>query len=145
MAEEKQLPAVWPSAAAMGASRSRRPWTSGRTNVTLVEPRDAFVNNVAALRAAVDLRVAAQIFLPYDRLLSHGEVIRERAVRVDGSHVELAFGTLLEPDFLVLATGSTYPYPGGSDAWWAADTVEQGCPVARPWPVLGQVKSQTAG
>ena len=63
-----------------------------RTKVTLVEPRDAFVHNVAALRAAVDPTIAPKIFLPYDRLLAHGEVVRDRAVRVDGAEVELASG-----------------------------------------------------
>jgi len=86
-----------------------------RAKVTLVEPKDAFVHNVAALRAAVDPAIAAQIFLPYDRLLAHGEVVRDGAVRVDGTQVELASGRVLRPDFIVLATGSSYPYPAKSD------------------------------
>jgi len=86
-----------------------------RTKVTLVEPRDAFVHNVAALRAAVDPTIAPKIFLPYDRLLAHGEVVRDRAVRVDGAEVELASGRVLRPDFIVLATGSSYPYPAKTD------------------------------
>jgi NADH dehydrogenase FAD-containing subunit len=94
-----------------------------RTRVTLVEPRDAFVHNVAALRAAVDPSTAARIFLPYDRLLEHGEVIRDRAVRVDGAQVELASGTVLRPDFIVLATGSSYPYPAKSDQDDSADAI----------------------
>ncbi len=81
------------------------------TDVTLVEPRDAFVHNVAALRALVDPEWLSRIFLPYDKLLANGRVVRDRAVAVDVGSVTLASGTELTPDFIVLATGSTYPFP----------------------------------
>ena len=83
--------------------------------VTLVEPRDAFVHNVAALRALVEPEWLERIFLPYDRLLGNGRVVRDRAVSVEAGRVELRSGTELRPEFLVLATGSTYPYPAKSD------------------------------
>lgn len=120
MTEQKHLPSVVVVGGGYGGVAVAKALDE-RTKVTLVEPRDAFVHNVAALRAAVDPTVAPQIFLPYDRLLTHGEVIRDRVVRVDGTHVELASGTVLQPDFIVLATGSTYPYPAKSDR---DDTVE---------------------
>ena len=82
--------------------------------VTLVEPRDAFVHNVAALRALVEPEWLPRIFLPYHRLLAHGSVVRDRAVSVDAGRVTLASGAELTPDFIVLATGSTYPYPAKS-------------------------------
>src|SRR5579863_1160844 len=82
--------------------------------VTLVEPRDAFVHNVAALRALVEPEWLQRIFLPYDRLLTAGSVVRDRAVAVEAGRVTLASGAVLTPDFLVLATGSTYPYPAKS-------------------------------
>lgn len=83
-------------------------------DVALVEPRDAFVHNVAALRALVEPDWLESIFLPYDRLLAHGRVLRDRAVEVDAGRVRLASGEELEADFVVLATGSTYPYPAKS-------------------------------
>jgi apoptosis-inducing factor 2 len=82
--------------------------------VTLVEPRDAFVHNVAALRALVEPEWLSRIFLPYDRLLANGRVLRDRAVAVEPGRVTLASGAELTPDFIVLATGSTYPYPAKS-------------------------------
>lgn len=82
--------------------------------VTLVEPRDAFVHNVAALRALVEPEWLPRIFLPYDRLLTNGNVVRDRAVEVDERSLTLASGEELRPDFIVLATGSTYPYPAKS-------------------------------
>src|SRR5579871_100537 len=83
-------------------------------DVTLVEPRDAFVHNVAALRALVAPEWLPRIFYPYDRLLTNGRVVRVRAVAVEAGRVELASGEVLTPDFVVIATGSTYPYPAKS-------------------------------
>jgi apoptosis-inducing factor 2 len=84
-------------------------------DVTLVEPRDAFVHNVAALRALVDPEWLPTIFLPYDHLLADGRVVQERALEVDTGRVLLSSGTELTPDYLVLATGSSYPYPAKTD------------------------------
>jgi apoptosis-inducing factor 2 len=83
-------------------------------DVQLVETKEAFQHNVAALRAVADPAWLDRIFLPYDRLLTHGRVIHDRAVRVDAGSVRLASDAQLHPDFLVLATGSTYPFPAKS-------------------------------
>ncbi|MEV6299506.1 FAD-dependent oxidoreductase [Actinoplanes sp. NPDC051861] len=80
-------------------------------DVTLVEPRETFVHNVAALRAAVDPEWTEKIFIRYDGLLSRGRVVRDRAARVSATEVELAGGARLAADFVVLATGSTAPFP----------------------------------
>jgi hypothetical protein len=71
---------------------------------------------VAALRALVDQRWLDRIFLPYRHLLCAGRFIRGRAVSVDGRRVRLASGEFLQPDYLVLATGSGYPLPGKTGA-----------------------------
>ncbi|WIM97348.1 FAD-dependent oxidoreductase [Actinoplanes oblitus] len=84
-------------------------------DVTLIEPRETFFHNVAALRAAVDSAWADKIFLPYDDLLSRGRVVRDRATLVTPGHVELAAGTRLDADYLVLATGSSSPFPSRID------------------------------
>ncbi|MEV4172881.1 FAD-dependent oxidoreductase [Nonomuraea sp. NPDC049709] len=80
-------------------------------DVTLVDPSDAFMHNVASWRALVEPEWLDQIFLPYRRLLVHGRFVRDAAVAVDGRRVTLASGDTLEPDYLVLATGSSYPFP----------------------------------
>jgi NADH dehydrogenase FAD-containing subunit len=84
-------------------------------NVTLVDPTEAFVHNVAAWRALVEPKWLERIFLPYERLLANGRFLRDRAVGVDGSSVRLASGDVLEPDYLVLATGSAYPFPAKTE------------------------------
>ncbi|RVX38555.1 NADH dehydrogenase FAD-containing subunit [Nonomuraea polychroma] len=84
-------------------------------DVTLVDPSDSFLHNLAALRALVEPEWLDRIFLPYERLLARGRFLRDRAVAVDGLQVTLASGTRLEPDYLVLATGSSYPFPAKID------------------------------
>ncbi|MBC6456708.1 FAD-dependent oxidoreductase [Actinomadura sp. HBU206391] len=84
-------------------------------DVVLVEPKDAFVHNVAAMRALVDPDWLPRIFLPYDRLLTNGRVVRDRAARVEASRVVLASGAELAADYIVLATGSRYPFPAKTE------------------------------
>lgn len=80
-------------------------------DVTLVDPSDAFVHNVASWRALVEPEWLERIFRPYDRLLVHGRFLRDHAVAVEGHRVTLASGETLDSDYLVLATGSSYPFP----------------------------------
>jgi len=84
-------------------------------DVVLVEPKDDFVHNVAALRALADPSWLERIYLPYDGLLGRGRVIRDLAVKADAGRVVLASGAELVPDYLVLATGSGYPFPAKND------------------------------
>ncbi|HXP18493.1 MAG TPA: FAD-dependent oxidoreductase [Streptosporangiaceae bacterium] len=84
-------------------------------DVVLVEPKDAFVHNVAALRALADPSWLPRIYLSYDGLLASGRVIRDRAAKVDAGRVVLASGAEIGADFIVLATGSAYPFPAKSD------------------------------
>jgi apoptosis-inducing factor 2 len=84
-------------------------------DVVLVEPRDTFFYNVGALRGVVDAQWADRLFLPYDRLLARGRVLRDRAVQVRSTGVTLGSGNRITADYLVLATGSTYPFPAKVD------------------------------
>jgi NADH dehydrogenase FAD-containing subunit len=84
-------------------------------DVVLVEPKEAFVHNIGALRALVEPAFLPSIFLPYDRLLARGRVVRDRAVEVSAARVALASGEAVEADYIVLATGSTYPFPAKSN------------------------------
>lgn len=91
-------------------------------DVLLVEPKDMFVHNVAALRGLVRENWAEQLFLPYDNLLRHGRVYRDRAVSVDGTTVSLGGGERIDADYVVLATGSHYPFPAKLDFDTAAES-----------------------
>jgi len=93
--------------------------------VVLVEPKDAFVHNVATLRALVDPAFLPSIFLPYDHLLANGRVVHDRAVAVDSERVALASGAEIRADYIVLATGSTYPFPAKTDADRTAAAIDE--------------------
>ncbi|MDQ1510631.1 MAG: apoptosis-inducing factor 2, partial [Actinomycetota bacterium] len=93
-------------------------------DVVLVEPKDSFVHNIGALRALVEPAFLPKIFLPYDRLLTRGRVVRDRAVEVSPHRVVLASGDAIDADYVVLATGSTYPFPAKSDAHDAEDAID---------------------
>lgn len=84
-------------------------------DVTLVDPSDTFLHNLASWRALVDPAWLDRIFFPYERLLSRGRFLRDRAVAADGHRVALASGLELAPDYLLLATGSSYPFPAKTD------------------------------
>jgi NADH dehydrogenase FAD-containing subunit len=86
-----------------------------RADVVLVEPKESFVHAIAALRALVNAEWLPRIFFPYDNLLPRGRVVRDSAVSVEPGKVVLGSGEELTPDYIVLATGSRYPFPAKSD------------------------------
>ncbi len=94
-------------------------------DVVLVEPKDAFVHNVAALRALVAPDWVERIFFPYGGLLTRGRVVRDRAVAIEPHRVALASGGEVSADYIVLATGSGYPFPAKSDADDTAEARER--------------------
>jgi NADH dehydrogenase FAD-containing subunit len=85
------------------------------SNVVLVEPKDAFMHTIAALRALVDLSWLPRIYFPFEGLLSRGRVVRDRATVVDPHRVVTATGEDIAADYIVLATGSRYPFPAKTD------------------------------
>ena len=85
------------------------------SDVVLVEPKDAFMHNIAALRALVDPSWLPRIFFPYAGLLTNGRVVRDRAVKVEPNRVVTASGEEIVADYVVLATGSRYPFPAKTD------------------------------
>ncbi|MET8676826.1 FAD-dependent oxidoreductase [Streptomyces sp. NPDC004647] len=80
-------------------------------DVILIDPRDAFVNAAASLRALTRPDWAGNVFYPFDTLLTQGKVIRGRAASVDPRGVTLESGERVDADYVVLATGSAYAYP----------------------------------
>jgi apoptosis-inducing factor 2 len=83
----------------------------GIAEVRLIEPRDRFVHNVAAIRAVVEPALLERLIIPYDRLLRCGSVIQGLATEISEGRVTLAGGAAIEGDIVVAATGSTYAQP----------------------------------
>lgn len=96
----------------------------GVADVVLIEPRDRFVHNVAAIRAIVDPSLLERLVIPYDRLLKRGRLVRDRAVSLDSNAVKLAGGTSIEADIIVVATGSRYARPFKPDSESTASFVD---------------------
>jgi len=80
-------------------------------DVVLIEPKDAFVHSSAALRAVVDATWQDRVFFPYDRLLTRGHVVQDWARRVSPRRVTISPFESIDTDYLVLATGTAYPFP----------------------------------
>jgi NADH dehydrogenase FAD-containing subunit len=79
--------------------------------VQLVDARDRFVHNVAAIRGVVDPSLLDRILIPYDRLLRRGSVRQGVVTGASSSGVTLASGERIEGDIVVIATGSHYASP----------------------------------
>jgi len=80
-------------------------------DVQLIEARDRFVHNVAAIRSVVDPSLLDRIMIPYDRLLQRGRVRQGTVTGVSERGVTLADGERIEGDIVVVATGSRYASP----------------------------------
>lgn len=93
----------------LGAGLARR--MDAHADVTLVEPREAFVHNSALIRALVQPELLDKVLLPYDKLLRRGRVLHQRATQVHADGVTLANGERLHADAVVVATGSRYALP----------------------------------
>ncbi|XP_048361243.1 ferroptosis suppressor protein 1 [Sphaerodactylus townsendi] len=79
----------------------------------LLDMRDAFHHNVAALRASVDSGFAQKTFISYS--ITFGDSFRQAKVvgfDLEKQHVVLHDGEELSFSHLILATGSDGPFPG---------------------------------
>lgn len=75
--------------------------------VTLVEQRRAFVHAPAMIRAVVKPALLDSALLPYDKLLSKGNVVLAKADSVDEYGATLVDGRRINADYIVIATGSS--------------------------------------
>ena len=83
----------------------------GTHEVTLIEPREAFVHNVAAIRSIVEPALLERLIIPYDRLLKNGKIMRAKAEQIEDGKVTLNDGCTVEGDIIIAATGSQYADP----------------------------------
>jgi NADH dehydrogenase FAD-containing subunit len=80
-------------------------------DVTLIEKRERFFHNVGALRAVVTGDWLRKLFIPYDRLLKKGQIVNSKVEEVTPEEVLLENGRRVKFDYLILATGGSYPFP----------------------------------
>jgi len=84
-------------------------------DVVLIDPKDAFVHNIAALRGLVDHEWTDRVFYHYGGLLTRGRVVQDRAIHVEAGAVTIGSGERIPADYIVLASGSSYPFPAKMD------------------------------
>eukprot|EP00475_Leptophrys_vorax_P043028 TRINITY_DN8155_c0_g1_i1.p1 TRINITY_DN8155_c0_g1~~TRINITY_DN8155_c0_g1_i1.p1 ORF type:complete len:458 (+),score=140.03 TRINITY_DN8155_c0_g1_i1:112-1485(+) len=86
---------------------------SGLFNVIVLERKTYFLHNVAALRTSVVKNFSSKIIVPYTNLLTNGVVLKAEVEHIAENGVKV-FGQeeLIKYDYLVLATGSSYAFPG---------------------------------
>ncbi|SIN60303.1 NADH dehydrogenase, FAD-containing subunit [Parasphingorhabdus marina DSM 22363] len=82
-----------------------------RADVTLIEPRDKWVHNVAMIRAMAQPDLLDQIIMPYDGLLQNGRMVLARAKSFRDTTTILENGEEISGDIVVVATGSQYAAP----------------------------------
>lgn len=80
-------------------------------DITVIEPRDKWVHNVAMIRAMARPELLDQIIMPYDNLLKNGRIIHARATGIGAREVLLDNGEIVDGDLIVVATGSSYAAP----------------------------------
>uniref|UniRef100_A0A8C4I1C3 Ferroptosis suppressor protein 1 n=1 Tax=Dicentrarchus labrax TaxID=13489 RepID=A0A8C4I1C3_DICLA len=86
---------------------------SHRLDFTLIDMRDAFHHNVAALRASVQPGFAQRTFIPYAETFGDS-FVQGRVERVDTDRqtVVLEGGREIRFSHLILSTGTDGPFPG---------------------------------
>lgn len=93
----------------VGCEVARR--LDAKLDVSLVEPRTAFLHVPALIRSLVEPGLLDRAIIPYDKLLRRGRIIQCRASEVKRGGVMLEDGRFLEADLVLVATGSRYPAP----------------------------------
>lgn len=94
-------------------------------NVVLIDRKDHLMHNIASVRAVVQPGYENDILIPFHSLLKYGSVvagevtqITEHTVTIHGHKDPVKF------DYLIIATGSAYPFPGKLSKPKISDAVE---------------------
>jgi NADH dehydrogenase FAD-containing subunit len=81
-------------------------------NVVLIDRKDYFIHNNAAMRACVQPGFQDQILMPYSNLLKNGYVIHAEVSEINATGITIHGRE--EPllfDYLIIATGTSYAFP----------------------------------
>lgn len=93
----------------VGCDVARR--LDGVMDVTLVEPKPAFLHSPALIRALVLPGLLEVASIPYNNLLPRGRIIRSRVAALHPEGATLTDCTEVKADFTLVATGSSYALP----------------------------------
>ncbi|KAI9098880.1 hypothetical protein DFS34DRAFT_619252 [Phlyctochytrium arcticum] len=96
-------------------------------SLTLISPTDKFFHFMAGLRSLVEPSIGPKLLIPYTNLFqkTKGTVVQGRVVKVEKEKVVLEDGREIGFDFLVIATGTSYPSPGKTCHVASKDTLAE--------------------
>lgn len=114
-------------------------------DVVLVEAKDEFHHNAASLRGVVRPDFMPRTFYPYGKLLERGRVVNGMVTAAEPDGVTLASGEQIPAGFLVLATGSRYPFPAKTTRLEAAQARAEYLGVNRALAAAARVLLLGAG
>jgi len=87
-------------------------------NVVLIDRKDYFLHNIGALRALTDPDYTSSIMIPYNKLLKNGHIIQAEVRTISPTHeskcgfeVQIDDIEPIRPDYLIIATGTSYAFP----------------------------------
>ncbi|KAJ3232577.1 hypothetical protein HDU78_006981 [Chytriomyces hyalinus] len=112
-----------------------------KANIILIEERDHFYNNIAALRSLTETGVAAKLWIPYTNIFQNNKnskVIQSRVTEIHENAVTLANGDSVAFNYLVIATGSSVPSPSKTTKLTKSDGVSEASTILA---AIGAAKS----
>ncbi|CAG8656776.1 9528_t:CDS:2 [Gigaspora margarita] len=98
--------------------------------IILIERKTHFYHSIGGLRAVVEDGFEHKIIIPYDNLFKYdGKVVHSTVTTIHKKEVivntETEWGTHIPFEYLVIATGSTYPRPGKLTAENKEESVDE--------------------
>ena len=96
-----------------GATLAKTLDKNANFNVVLVDRKDHMVHNMASVRSVTEPGFEKEILIPYLNLLKYGSVVHGEVTEI--TDTQLTIHGHPEPvsfDYLVIATGSSYAFPG---------------------------------
>ncbi|TPX66387.1 hypothetical protein SpCBS45565_g04510 [Spizellomyces sp. 'palustris'] len=80
-------------------------------DLTLITKEDHFQHNLGSFRALVEPSFAEKLFIPYSKIFTstNGKIVQGTVIAIHPNNVVLAGGSNVPFDYLIIATGSSYP------------------------------------
>lgn len=83
-----------------------------QANVLLIDKKNYFFHNIAALRAAVNATFVPKIMIPYEFALQSGRFLQGTVTKITKDEVIVeGYSKGITFDYLVIATGTSYSFP----------------------------------
>lgn len=96
-----------------GAKIAKELDKNAQFNVVVIDRKDHHMHNIASARALSQAGFESEILIPYEALLKYGSVVHAEVTSVDEHKIMLnGYEEPVKFDYLIICTGSSYPFPG---------------------------------